>query len=133
MAGASTCRSNPRVCLTYRSSNFFARFRGLVAFLGLLPAPGGTEGHGGASAARLEHHRSTSGPSPGRRGSFVSHDERHGGPDHMTIAKGDPADPSRAASAPTRRSHVPNDGTSDAAAVERARKAMLHEGRDLKR
>ena len=51
----------------------------------------------------------------------------------MTIAKGDPADPSRAASAPTRRSHVPNDGTSDAAAVERARKEMLHEGRDLKR
>ncbi len=41
----------------------------------------------------------------------------------MTIAK-DPA---------TRRSHVPNDGTAEAAAVERARKSMLHEGRDLKR
>src|SRR4051812_42140890 len=42
----------------------------------------------------------------------------------MTIAKGDPA---------TRRSHVPNDGSPEAAAVERARKGMLHEGRDLKR
>jgi len=42
----------------------------------------------------------------------------------MTITKGDPA---------TRRSHVPNDGTAEAAAVERARKSMLHEGRDLKR
>ena len=42
----------------------------------------------------------------------------------MTIAKGDPA---------TRRSHVPNDGTAEAAAIERARKGMLHEGRDLKR
>jgi len=42
----------------------------------------------------------------------------------MTIAKGDPA---------TRRSHVPNDGTAEAAAIERARKGMLHEGRELKR
>src|SRR4051794_36945849 len=42
----------------------------------------------------------------------------------MTIAKGEPA---------TRRSHVPNDGTAEAAAIERARKGMLHEGRDLKR
>jgi hypothetical protein len=40
----------------------------------------------------------------------------------MTIAKGDPA---------TRRSHVPNDGTAEAAAIERARKGMLHEGREL--
>ncbi len=32
-----------------------------------------------------------------------------------------------------RRSHVPGDGTAHAAAVERARKAMLHEARDLKR
>ena len=28
---------------------------------------------------------------------------------------------------------MPNDGTAEAAAVERARKGMLHEGRDLKR
>jgi acetolactate synthase-1/2/3 large subunit len=34
---------------------------------------------------------------------------------------------------PGRRSHVPGDGTSRAAAVERARKDMLHEGRELKR
>ena len=53
----------------------------------------------------------------------------------MTIAKGEPAGsrrPPRRATA-TRRSHVPNDGTAEAAAVERARKGMLHEGRDLKR
>src|SRR6266576_1886789 len=52
----------------------------------------------------------------------------------MTIAKGDPAQPSRAAARPgTRRSHVPNDGTAGAAAIERARKAMLHEGKPLNR
>ncbi len=34
---------------------------------------------------------------------------------------------------PERRSHVPGDGTEGAAAVERARKGMLHEARDLKR
>jgi acetolactate synthase-1/2/3 large subunit len=52
----------------------------------------------------------------------------------MTIAKGDPAQPSPTATRPgVRRSHVPNDGTAEAAAVERARKGMLHEGRDLKR
>ena len=52
----------------------------------------------------------------------------------MTIAKGEPAGTSPAAApTATRRSHVPNDGTAEAAAVERARKGMLHEGRDLKR
>ena len=55
----------------------------------------------------------------------------------MTIAKGDPANPPRSigltTAPPQRRSHVPNDGSADAAAVERARKGMLHEGRDLKR
>jgi acetolactate synthase-1/2/3 large subunit len=52
----------------------------------------------------------------------------------MTIAKGGPADPAgTAARPPARRSHVPNDGTTEAAAIERARKEMLHEGRDLKR
>ena len=64
----ASCRSIPP---TYPSSTFFSRFRGLVAFLGLLPAPGGTEGHGGTSAASATIHRSPSGPSPGRRGSFV--------------------------------------------------------------
>ena len=34
---------------------------------------------------------------------------------------------------PARRSHVPNDGTPEAAAVERARTGMLHDARDLKR
>jgi hypothetical protein len=32
-----------------------------------------------------------------------------------------------------RRSHVPGDGSDHATAVERARKSMLHEARDLKR
>ncbi|HSK53439.1 MAG TPA: biosynthetic-type acetolactate synthase large subunit, partial [Clostridia bacterium] len=52
----------------------------------------------------------------------------------MTIAKGDPAAvPSPRTGQPPRRSHVPNDGTAAAAAVEAARKGMLHEARDLKR
>src|SRR5437867_2287804 len=52
----------------------------------------------------------------------------------MTI-RNDPAkQPSPAAPAkPGRRSHVPGDGTAHAAAVEQARKEMLHEGRELKR
>ena len=52
----------------------------------------------------------------------------------MTIAKGDPqARPRPDEDAKTRRSHVPNDGSASAAAVENARKAMLHEARDLRR
>ena len=56
----------------------------------------------------------------------------------MTIAKDDPAQPPgstppRTGAASGRRSHVPNDGTEAAAAVERARKEMLHEARDLRR
>src|SRR6266487_5230391 len=52
----------------------------------------------------------------------------------MTIRTDPAKPPSPAAPAkPGRRSHVPGDGTAHAAAVERARKAMLHEGRDLKR
>ncbi len=50
----------------------------------------------------------------------------------MTIAKGDPAT-APSPTTPERRSHVPNEGTASAAAVEAARKAMLHEARDLKR
>jgi acetolactate synthase-1/2/3 large subunit len=46
----------------------------------------------------------------------------------MTMTRGEPA-----ASPPARRSHVPADGTATAAAVERARKAMLHEVRPRKR
>jgi len=46
----------------------------------------------------------------------------------MTMTKGEPA-----ASPPERRSHVPADGTAAAAAVEQARKAMLHEVRSRKR
>ena len=52
----------------------------------------------------------------------------------MTIAKGDPQAPPRPdEDAKTKRSHVPNDGSAAAAAVENARKAMLHEARDLRR
>ena len=55
----------------------------------------------------------------------------------MTMTKGDRATPPGAgagsAARPARRSHVPNDGTAGAAAIERARKGMLHEARDLKR
>jgi acetolactate synthase-1/2/3 large subunit len=55
----------------------------------------------------------------------------------MTMTRGEPANPPRpiglTTAAPERRSHVPNDGSSEAAAVERARKEMLHEGRELKR
>jgi len=58
----------------------------------------------------------------------------------MTITKGDPATPpgtdaggTAGSARPARRSHVPNEGTAGAAAIERARKAMLHEARDLKR
>src|SRR5580765_26300 len=51
----------------------------------------------------------------------------------MTIAREGAADAPGTVAPPKRRSHVPNDGTSEAAAVERARKEMLHEGRDLKR
>ncbi len=47
----------------------------------------------------------------------------------MTIKSDPPTTPA----APSRRSHVPGDGTANAAAVEHARKEMLHEGRDLKR
>ena len=44
-----------------------------------------------------------------------------------------PPSPGGAAAPTARRSHVPADGTATAAAVERARKDMLHEARDLKR
>ena len=47
----------------------------------------------------------------------------------MTIKSDPPTSPA----APSRRSHVPGDGTAHAAAVEHARKEMLHEGRELKR
>ncbi len=52
----------------------------------------------------------------------------------MTI-RTDSAKPPRppAPAKPGRRSHVPGDGTANAAAVEQARKDMLHEGRELKR
>jgi acetolactate synthase I/II/III large subunit len=46
----------------------------------------------------------------------------------MTMTKGEPA-----TRPPERRSHVPADGTAAAAAIEQARKAMLHEVRSRKR
>jgi acetolactate synthase-1/2/3 large subunit len=51
----------------------------------------------------------------------------------MTMTKGDPASPGPAAPARGRRSHVPADGSATAAAVEHARKEMLHEVRPRKR
>jgi hypothetical protein len=45
--------------------------------------------------------------------------------------KTDPAKPPSPAR--PRRSHVPGEGSATATAVERARKEMLHEGRELKR
>ena len=52
----------------------------------------------------------------------------------MTIAKGrSGARPRPDDEAKAGRSHVPNDGSASAAAVENARKAMLHEARDLRR
>ena len=50
----------------------------------------------------------------------------------MTITKGEPP-ATGATHAPSRRSHVPGDGTAGAAAVEEARRAMLHEVRGRKR
>lgn len=50
----------------------------------------------------------------------------------MTMTKGEPpAD--QAAAAPPRRSHVPGDGTAAAAAIEQARREMLHDVRSRKR
>jgi acetolactate synthase I/II/III large subunit len=51
----------------------------------------------------------------------------------MTITKGEPAQPREARSGPARRGHVPNDGTPSAAAIEKARNAMLHDAKPLKR
>src|SRR5260221_2707826 len=137
MVDASTSRSTRPAWPTYPSSTCFARFRGLIAFLGLLPAPGETEGQGGTSATsstNTDHPRTLA----GRRGSFVSHDDlTRRTSSTMTIAKGDPASAPRSTGLTTgarmRRSHVPNDGSPEAAAVERARKEMLHEGRELRR
>ena len=51
----------------------------------------------------------------------------------MTMTKGDPASPGAGAPPRGRRSHVPGDGSVTAAAVEHARKEMLHEVRPRKR
>ena len=51
----------------------------------------------------------------------------------MTIAKGSAQAPPPGAEPKTRRSHVPNAGSASAAAIEAARKGMLHEARDLHR
>ena len=48
----------------------------------------------------------------------------------MTITKGEPAKPPSPAD---RRSHVPGDGTTNAAAVEQARKSMLNDARPRNR
>ena len=51
----------------------------------------------------------------------------------MTITRGEPAQPREARSGLARRGHVPNDGTASAAAIEKARNAMLHDAKPLKR
>src|SRR5437867_9012626 len=52
----------------------------------------------------------------------------------MTMTKGQAsAPPSPAADAPSRRSHIPGDGTAHAAAVEAARRAMLNDARPRRR
>ncbi len=51
----------------------------------------------------------------------------------MTVTKGEPPAGGTAASAPERRSHVPGDGTAAAAAIDEARRAMLHDARSRKR
>jgi len=55
------------------------------------------------------------------------------GTDAMTVTKGEPPTGGTAAGAPERRSHVPGDGTPAAAAIDEARRAMLHEVRNRKR
>ncbi len=54
-------------------------------------------------------------------------------PTAMTVTKGEPPAGGTAASAPERRSHVPGDGTAAAAAIDQARRAMLHDARTRKR
>ena len=106
-----------------------------MAFLGSLPAPGGTEEHGGASAASSTTSRNP-GPSPGGEGFSFSATDRiaHGGPRAMTIAKGDPADRQsaratrRVAGRRQARATCPTTGTAEAAAVERARKGDAPRG-----
>lgn len=51
----------------------------------------------------------------------------------MTVTKGEPSARGAAAEAPQRRSHVPGDGTAKAAAIDEARRAMLHDPRGRKR
>ena len=51
----------------------------------------------------------------------------------MTMTKGEPPAGSPAADAPARRSHVPGEGSAAAAAIEGARRQMLHEVRARKR
>ncbi len=51
----------------------------------------------------------------------------------MTTKTDTASSPQPGPSTGARRTHVPGDGTAHAAAVEQARKAMLHEARDLKR
>jgi acetolactate synthase-1/2/3 large subunit len=51
----------------------------------------------------------------------------------MTMTTGEPPAGSPAAEAPARRSHVPGDGTPAAAAIEDARRQMLHDVRPRKR
>ncbi len=51
----------------------------------------------------------------------------------MTMTKGGPAEPGSPATKPERRSHVPGDGSSSAAAVQRARQQMFHDVKPRKR
>ena len=93
-----------------------------MAFLGLLPAPGGRTEELGGTDARRHDHRRPKGPSPGGEGFLLpaasqpdrrgttrersSHDDHEGRSGEAAESDG------------ARRSHVPGDGTANAAAVE---------------
>src|SRR3954468_8290552 len=143
MAAVSRCPCATSIPRTPPFSIFFARsLSGLRAFLGSsLPAPGGrTEERGGTSATEAPPPK-TEGTLAGWRGSFACPEgrgaDRTEGSRAMTITRDEgPASPSGTADpveVPQRRSHVPGDGSAAAAAVDQARRDMLHEVRGRKR
>src|SRR4051794_2895267 len=143
MAAVSRCPCATSIPRTPPFSIFFARsLSGLRASLGSsLPAPGGrTEERGGTSATEAPPPK-TEGTLAGWRGSFACPEgrgaDRTEGSRAMTITRDEgPASPTGTADpveAPQRRSHVPGDGSAAAAAVDQARRDMLHEVRGRKR
>ncbi len=84
--------------------------------------PAGERRNAEGRGARRHEPRRPKGPSPGGEGLLFCPTTRHGGPSTMTIAERRPRSrPVRRAAdsrATRRRSHVPSDGTAEAAAVE---------------